>query len=98
VAHEGIRGKHLQVVHFSGDLGFGDAVEKLADSWVSTGAQLLGRTECDDFALVNQEHAVSDQACARQFMRDDDDPHAASSLELQKKLGDAGCNDWVQSG
>jgi hypothetical protein len=60
-------GQHLQVIQFSGHFRFGNSIKKL-DSWLSTGAHFLGRAEAHDVALVNQEHPVGDQKCARKLM------------------------------
>src|SRR5260370_26232348 len=91
-----VRGEHLQVVHFPGNLWFGNSIKKLPDSWLSTGAHLFGRSKGHDVALVNQKHAVGDQKCACELVCNHDDRHAEGALELQDQLVDTCRDDWVQ--
>ena len=88
--------EHLQIVHFPGDLWFGNSIKKLPNSSMCTGAHFLGGADSNDVALVNQHHAIGNQECARQFVRDDDDSHAKCALEFENQLINTGRDDRVE--
>src|SRR5258706_2573185 len=45
----------------------------------------------------DQKHAVSDQKCARQFVRNQNGGHVGRTLELQNQFVDTCCHDRIQS-
>src|SRR6266481_2911783 len=89
--------QHLQVIQFPGNLGFGNTIKELPDSGLGTGAHLFGRAERHDVAFVDQKHVVSDQKCARQFVRNHNDGHVERTLEFQNQFVNACCDDGIQS-
>src|SRR5260370_36017399 len=89
--------QHLEIIQFAGNFGFGNAIKELPDCWLFTGAHLFGCSDGHDVALVNQEHAVGNQKCACELVRDHDDRHAKGALELQDQLVDACGDNRVQS-
>src|SRR5882672_6460197 len=89
--------QHLQVIQFSRNFGFGNAIKELPDSWLSAGAHLFRRAESYDVSFVDQEHAVGDQERARQLVRNHNDGHVERALQFQNQFVDACRDDGIQS-
>src|SRR5690242_18099206 len=88
--------QHLQVIQFILDLRLRHAVQKLTHARVGAACKFLLRADRDDVAAVDQEHAVRDQECTGQFVRDHHHRDGVGLLQIQNQVVDARRNDRIK--
>jgi hypothetical protein len=89
--------EHLEVIQFLRDRGFGNAVQKLTHARVRAGAHLLGGSERNNFSFVDEDHAVSNEKRAGEFVRDHNDGHVKRFLQFENELINARRDDGIES-
>src|SRR5690349_5410715 len=90
--------KHLQIILFARDFRFGHAVEELTHSRLRACTHFGSRTDGQEVAFVDKDHAIGNQIRARQFVSDHDDGHSKSLLQFEDQLVDAGGTNRIQTG
>src|SRR5208283_4794748 len=91
-----ISGKHLQIVQFLGNFRLRNPVKKLAYTRMRTGSQLFFGSQRHDVPSVDQDHTISDQKCAGQFVCHDHDGDGVGLLQVQDQFVESRGDDGVK--
>src|SRR5262249_54842623 len=75
----------------------GNAIEKLADTWILARFYLVSRTHRAERTLIEHGNAIGDAERARQFMGDDDDSHLKCFLQEQNEFIEFRRDDGIKS-